>query len=59
MVQMTATNLVMTFKQLSYKDRHTRLQLPTLQYRCTKGDMNAVFKIITNKYDNNVNHRLE
>ena len=33
-VQMRATKLVITIKNLTYKDRLKRLKLPTLKYRC-------------------------
>jgi len=38
-VQMRATKLVITIKNLTYKDRLKRLNLPTLKYRCIRGDM--------------------
>jgi len=43
---------------LTYKERLARLKLPTLKYRCTRGDMIEVYKILTDKYDNNVNLHL-
>ena len=52
-VQMRATKLVMTVKHLSYKERLA------LKYRRTRGDMIEVYKILTDKYDNNVNLHLE
>ena len=52
---MRATKLVMTVKHLSYKERLARLKLPTLKYRRTRGDMIEVYKILTDKYDSNVN----
>jgi len=58
-VQMRATKLVMTVKHLSYKERLARLKLPTLKYRRTRGDTIEVYKILTDKYDNNVNLPLE
>jgi len=56
---MRATKLVMTVKHLSYKERLVRLKLPTLKYRHTRGDMIEVYKMLTDKYDNNVNIHLE
>jgi len=53
-VQMKATKLVLTVKHLTYKERLRQLKLPTLKYRCTRGDMIEVFKIVTGKYDSNV-----
>ena len=50
-VQMRATKLVLTVKNLTYKERLQRLKLPTLKYRRTRGDMIEVFKILTGKYD--------
>ena len=38
-VQMRATKLVITIKNLTYKDRLKRLKLLTLQYRRIRGDM--------------------
>ena len=58
-VQTRATKLVMTVKLLSYKERLAPLKLPTLKYRRTRGDMIEVYKILTDKYDNNVNLHLE
>ena len=55
---MRATKLVITVKHLSYKERLERLKLPTLKYRRTRGDMIEVYKILTDKYDNNVNLHL-
>jgi len=38
-VQMRATKLVITIKNLTYKDRLKRLKLLTLKYRRIRGDM--------------------
>ena len=56
---MRATKPVMTVKHLSYKERLVKLKLPTLKYRRIRGDMIEVYKILTDKYDNNVNIHLE
>jgi len=58
-VQMRATKLVITVKNLTYKDRLKRLKLPTLKYRRIRGDMIEVYKILTNQYDSGVNFYLE
>ena len=46
-VQMRATKLVIQLKHLKYKERLERLKLPTLRYRRTRGDMNEVYKVLT------------
>ena len=48
---MRATKLVITIKNLSYKDTLKRLKLPTLKYRRIRGNMIEVYKILSNKYD--------
>jgi len=58
-VQRRATKLVLTVKHLKYKERLIRLQLPTLRYRRTRGDMIEVYKILTNRYDTNINFSFE
>ena len=58
-VQSRVTKLVMTVKHLSYTERLERLKLPTLKYRCTRVDMIEDYKILTDKYDRNVNLHLE
>jgi len=52
---MRATKLVISIKNLTYKDRLKRLKLPTVKYRRIRGDMIEVYKILTNKYDSGVN----
>jgi len=44
-VQKRATKLIISFKNMSYTDRLSRLKLPTLKYRRLRGDMIEVFKI--------------
>ena len=57
-VQRRATKLVRHCKDLCYQDRLKYLQLPTLAYRRARGDMIEVYKILTNKYDEEVNLKL-
>jgi len=51
---MRATKLILTVKDLTYKERLLQLKLPTLKDRRSKGDMIEVFKILTGKYDTSV-----
>ena len=51
---MRATKLVESVEHLSYEDRLKKLGIPTLKYRRLRGDLIEVFKITTNK-DNNDN----
>ena len=51
---MRATKLLSSTKNLSYKERLTTLNLPTLKYRRLRGDMIEMYKIITNKQDGDV-----
>ena len=47
-VQLRTTKLVISIKNLTYKDRIKRLKLPTPKYRRIRGDMIEVYKILTN-----------
>ena len=53
-VQTRATKLLPNIKNLSYKERLTILNLPTLKYRRLRGDMIEMYNIITNKQDSDV-----
>ena len=48
-----ATKLVSKIKHLPYKDRLSKLELPTLVFRRLHGDMIEVFKILSGIYDQN------
>ena len=50
-VQKRATKLIISLKKLSYVERLKQLQLPTLKYRCLRGDMIEVFKTVHNYYE--------
>jgi len=56
---MRASKLVLTIKHLTYKERLVQLILPTLKYRCLRGDMIEVFEILTGKYDCHVTFSFE
>ena len=47
-VQQHATRQLPGLKNKIYEDRLKILVLPTLQYRCMRGDMFEVFKIVNN-----------
>ena len=49
-----ATKMVVNCKQLSYLERLKCLRLPTLKFRKIRGDMIEVYKILNNKYDDQV-----
>ena len=55
-VQMRATKLVSELRKKSYKERLMELKLPILKYRRIRGDMIEVYKLLTNKYDDNTVH---
>ena len=52
-VQQRATKLVSKIKHLPYKDRLSKLGLPTLVVRGLRGDMIEIFKILSGIYDKN------
>jgi len=52
-VQIWATKIVSSVKRLPYKDRHKRLQIPTLKFRRIRGNMIEVYKAINQYYDRN------
>ena len=53
-VQRRATKLIPGYKELDYKERLKRLNLPTLSYRHLRGDMIEMYKILTGKYSSSV-----
>ena len=54
-VQRRATKLIPNMKNLTYEQRLKKLNLPTLTYRRLRGDMIETYKMLTNKYDEEVN----
>lgn len=50
-VQRRATKLVPNLNALSYEERLKKLELPTLAYRRSRGDMIETYKILSGKYD--------
>ena len=57
-IKRRATNLIPGYKELDYKERITRLNIPTLSYRRLRGDMITIYKILTGKYDSSVTSNL-
>lgn len=53
-VQRRATRLVPSLRDLSYSDRLKKLNLPTLAYRRSRGDMIETYKILQGVYDDDV-----
>ena len=53
-VQRRATKLIPGYKELDYKERLQRLNLPTISSRRLRGDMIEIYKILTGKYDSSV-----
>ena len=58
MVQRRATKLLQNISHLSYPERLSALNLPTLVYRRIRGDMIETFKILNNIYDSRVSNFL-
>jgi hypothetical protein len=54
-IQRRATKLIPGLSDLSYEDRLRRLRLPSLSYRRSRGDMIEVYKIMSGKYDPEIN----
>ena len=50
-VQRRATKLIPGLAHLDYPDRLRALEMPTLAYRRTRGDMIQVYKLLNGKYD--------
>ena len=46
-----ATILIISIKHLKYEERLLYLKLPTLEFRCVRGDMIGVYKFFNNIYD--------
>ena len=53
-VQRRATQMLPDMKGLSYPARLKKLKLPTLKYRRARGDMIEAYKILSQKYDDEV-----
>ena len=53
-IQKRATKMVKGCKKLHYSERLRFLELPTLKFRRTRGDMIEVFKILNGFYDDSV-----
>ena len=53
-LQRRASKQVPGISHLSYKDRVISLSLPSLQYRCYRGDMIELYKLFHHSYDETV-----
>ena len=53
-VQKRATKQALSLRHLNYKQRLTKLNLPTLKYRRHRGHMIEVFKILHGFYDEDI-----
>jgi hypothetical protein len=58
-VQRRATSRLPGMKNKTYEERLKELNLPTLRYRRTRGDMIETYKIMHGIYDNEVTPKLE
>jgi len=54
---MRATKLITCIKHLTYAERLSYLNLPTLHYRRLRGDMIMIFKIVTGTIDSMVSFK--
>jgi hypothetical protein len=57
-VQRRATKMLPNLRNLSYPERLSKLNLPTLAYRRARGDMIELYKICNNIYDSDVTKNL-
>ena len=55
-VQRRATKMVPGLTNLTYEERLKKLNLPTLKYRRSRGDMIETYKILSGKYDPEVSN---
>ena len=55
-VQRRATKSIPGLSGLSYEERLRKTNIPTLAYRRIRGDMIETYKILTEKYDPEVNN---
>ncbi len=55
-VQRRGTRMLPGMKELAYPDRLLKLKLPSLVYRRLRGGMIEMLKILTAKYDSEVNN---
>lgn len=56
-VQRGATKCVPQLKDLPYEERQQKLNLPTLTYRRSRGDMIEVYKTLSGEYDDCCNDK--
>jgi len=49
-VQKRATKMIPELRKMHYPDRLKQLNLPTLTYRRSRGDMIETYKLLTGKY---------
>ena len=54
-IQRKATKSVPGLSKLTYEERLRKIGLPTITYRRIRGDMKETFKILSQKYDPEVN----